>query len=140
VRQVLQAQEYWRLKGLSADVVILNEHPASYLDAMHQALASLLDAGPWAAYRDKPGGAFLLRGESIPAPEKVLLASVARAVVSGDRGELADQLDRPVPEAALRRRPAAARAAAARTAPGGGGRGSASTTASAASPRTAAST
>ena len=27
VRQVLQAQEYWRLKGLSADVVILNEHP-----------------------------------------------------------------------------------------------------------------
>ena len=29
VRQVLQAQEYWRLKGLSADVVILNEHPSA---------------------------------------------------------------------------------------------------------------
>jgi cyclic beta-1,2-glucan synthetase len=27
VRQVLEAQEYWRLKGLSADVVNLNEHP-----------------------------------------------------------------------------------------------------------------
>ena len=27
VRQVLQAQEYWRLKGLRADVVVLNEHP-----------------------------------------------------------------------------------------------------------------
>src|SRR4029453_9989608 len=36
VRQVLQAQEYWRLKGLSADVVILKEHPMSYLDEMQQ--------------------------------------------------------------------------------------------------------
>ena len=32
VRQLLQAQEYWRVKGLRADVVILNEHPAEYLD------------------------------------------------------------------------------------------------------------
>ena len=31
-RQVLQAQEYWRLKGLRANVVILNEHPAESLD------------------------------------------------------------------------------------------------------------
>ncbi len=37
VRQVLQAQEYWRLKGLSADVVIVNEHPVSYLDEMQAA-------------------------------------------------------------------------------------------------------
>ena len=35
VRQVLQAQEYWRLKGLKADVVIVNEDPSSYLDEMH---------------------------------------------------------------------------------------------------------
>src|SRR5205823_11769967 len=34
VRQVLQAQEYWRLKGLTADVVIVNEHPVGYLDEM----------------------------------------------------------------------------------------------------------
>ncbi|MDH4197408.1 MAG: DUF3131 domain-containing protein, partial [Candidatus Aminicenantes bacterium] len=47
VRQVLQAQEYWRLKGLSADVVILNEHPVSYLDEMHARLVALLDNGPW---------------------------------------------------------------------------------------------
>ena len=46
VRQVLQAQEYWRLKGLSADVVILNEDPSSYLDEMHAQLTALLDNGP----------------------------------------------------------------------------------------------
>ena len=74
VRQVLQAQEYWRLKGLSADVVILNEHPASYLDEMHEQLGALLESGPWAAYKDQPGGVFLLRGESLPSAERVLLA------------------------------------------------------------------
>ena len=47
VRQVLRAQEYWRLKGLRADVVILNEHPVSYLDEMHGQLTALLDTGPW---------------------------------------------------------------------------------------------
>ncbi|HEY5907601.1 MAG TPA: glucoamylase family protein, partial [Vicinamibacteria bacterium] len=98
VRQVLQAQEYWRLKGLAADVVILNEHPASYLSEMHEALTVLLTSGPWAAHRDRPGGAFLLRGESLGATEKVLLASVARAVLSGEHGDLEHQLDRPVPE------------------------------------------
>jgi cyclic beta-1,2-glucan synthetase len=45
VRQVLQAQEYWRLKGLSADVVILNEHPLSYLDEMHAALEACWTKG-----------------------------------------------------------------------------------------------
>jgi cyclic beta-1,2-glucan synthetase len=93
VRQVLQAQEYWRLKGLSADVVILNEHPVSYLDGMHAALTALLDNGPWRTWKHRPGGAYLLRGDRMPEAERLLLAGVARAVLSGDRGELANQLD-----------------------------------------------
>jgi cyclic beta-1,2-glucan glucanotransferase len=97
VRQVLQAQEYWRLKGLSADVVILNEHHISYLDEMHAALEALLDEGPWRSWKHRPGGAYLLRGERMTEAERTLLASVARAVLSGDRGELANQLDRPHP-------------------------------------------
>lgn len=95
VRQVLQAQEYWRLKGLSADVVILNEHPAGYFDEMHAQITALLDTGPWRAWKHRPGGAYLLRGDRVPEAERILLATVARAVLSGDRGELANQLDRP---------------------------------------------
>ena len=98
VRQVLQAQEYWRLKGLSADVVILNEHPVSYLDEMHAQLAALLDNGPWRTWKHRPGGAYLLRGDRMPEAERILIASVACAVLSGDRGELASQLDTPDPE------------------------------------------
>ena len=95
VRQVLQAQEYWRLKGLRADVVILNEHPTSYLDEAHGALTVLLDDGPWRAWKDRPGGVYLLRRDRMPDAEHLLLTTVARAIVSDDRGELARQLDRP---------------------------------------------
>ncbi len=95
VRQVLQAQEYWRLKGLGADVVILNEHPVSYLDEVHASLEALLDSGPWQKWKHRPGGAYLLRGDRMAASERLLLSAVARAVLSDDRGTLAQQLDRP---------------------------------------------
>ena len=97
VRQILQAQEYWRLKGLSADVVILNEHPVSYLDEVHAQLAALLDEGPWRAWKHRPGGAYLLRGDRMTEVERLLLSAVACAVLAGGRGSLAHQLDRPAP-------------------------------------------
>jgi cyclic beta-1,2-glucan synthetase len=98
VRQALRAQEYWRLKGMSADVVVLNEHPVSYLDEMHGQLEGLLEKGPWAAWRHRPGGVFLLRGDGMPDAERTVLLAAARAVLSGDRGELADQLKLPYPQ------------------------------------------
>ena len=93
VREVLQAQEYWRLKGLRADVVILNEHPVSYLDEIHGQLTALLDNGPWRAWSHQPGGAYLLRGDRMGEAERVLLTAVAQAVLSGDRGDLSAQLE-----------------------------------------------
>ncbi len=96
-RQVLQAQEYWRLKGLSADVVIVNEDPSSYLDHMQAELTALLDNGPWRAWKHRSGGAYLLRGDRIGAAERILLQSIARAVIGGDRGDLRAQLDKPHP-------------------------------------------
>ncbi len=97
VRQVLQAQEYWRLKGLSADVVILNEHPVSYLDEMQAQLTAVLDDGPWSTWKHRPGGAYLLRADRMGHAECVLLETVARAILRGDRGDLRTQLDRPHP-------------------------------------------
>jgi cyclic beta-1,2-glucan synthetase len=94
VRQALQAQEYWRLKGLRADVVILNEHPVSYLDEMHSRLTALLDDGPWRTWKHQSGGAYLLRADVMGPAERTLLQAVARAVLDGTRGDLRSQLDR----------------------------------------------
>jgi cyclic beta-1,2-glucan synthetase len=80
-QQVLRAQEYWRLKGLRADVVIINEHPHSYLDEVHGRLSAILT-----------GGAFLLRGDQLSPAEHGLFDAVAAGVL---RGDLRAQLDRP---------------------------------------------
>ncbi|HTT67856.1 MAG TPA: glucoamylase family protein [Gemmatimonadales bacterium] len=98
VLQILQAQEYWRLKGLSADVVILNAQPVSYVDELHVQLAALLDTGPWGAWKHRPGGVYLLRGDRMSEDERNLLASVARVILSGARGRLSEQLDWPYSE------------------------------------------
>jgi cyclic beta-1,2-glucan synthetase len=97
VRQALLAQEHWRLKGLKADVVILNEHPASYRDEMHQQLVEVVDGGPWAGWKGRPGGVFLLRGDGMPDPQRILLYTVARAVLSGNGEDLVQHLDRDEP-------------------------------------------
>jgi cyclic beta-1,2-glucan synthetase len=103
VRQVLQAQEYWRLKGLSADVVILNEHPSSYLDEIHAQLTAVLDTGPWRTWKHRSGGAYLLRGDLIGRQDRTLLEAVAAAVLGEDRGDLRAQLDKPHPVQDIRR-------------------------------------
>ncbi len=95
VRQVLEAQEYWRLKGLKADLVIINEHPVSYLDEVQARLMSLLDDGPWRMWKHQPGGAFLLRGDMMGAAERLLFQSVAAAVIETNRGDLRAHLARP---------------------------------------------
>jgi len=117
VRDVLHAQEYWRLKGLSADVVILNEDPSSYLDEMHAQLTALLDNGPWRTWKHRSGGAYLLRADRIGTAERTVIQAVARAVLGADRGDLRAHLDAPHP-VQRHRRPLYA--AASRSMPMGG--------------------
>jgi cyclic beta-1,2-glucan synthetase len=97
VRQVLNAQEYWRVKGLRADVILLNEHPADYLDEMQLLLSTLTQEPPWAGWSGKPGGIFLLRADGMPDADRGLLAAVARVVLHGGLGDLMSQLERPAP-------------------------------------------
>ncbi len=96
-RELLLAQEYWRVKGLRADVVILNEHPKEYLDETSDALTRLVQEPRFAGFRQTPGGVFLLRADGMPEADRVLLAAVARVVLRGDMGGIAPQLDRRTP-------------------------------------------
>lgn len=96
-RQLLTAQEYWRVKGLRADVVILNEHPADYVDEMQTLLSQLVQHPPWGGWLNAPGGMFLLRADGMSAPDRRLLSAVARVVLPGDLGNLVSQLERRAP-------------------------------------------
>jgi len=96
-RQLLNAQEYWRVKGLQADIVILNEHSADYLDEIHNALSGIVQEPLWAGRLGKPGGMFLLRADGMSTPDRHLLSAAASVVLSGDLGDLVSQLERPAP-------------------------------------------
>ena len=96
-RQALEAQEYWRLRGLAADLVLLNEHPEGYRKELHDLLTDLVERGPWAAHAGKKGGVFLVRGDLLSADELRGLLVYARAVLNGEDGDLALQLERAAP-------------------------------------------
>ena len=85
------------MKQLAVDLVILNERAASYIQDLQIALETLhrtsQSRGPIAA-DDARGSVFILRTDLIPAATRDALSSVARVVLAGQRGSLADQLDR----------------------------------------------
>ena len=78
----------WRLKGLKVDLIVLNEHPVSYMDQVQSSLTSLLDDGPWRMWKHQPGGVFLLRTDLMGQAERMLFHAVARAVMDTSRGDL----------------------------------------------------
>lgn len=111
-RQLLQAHEYWRMKQLAVDLVILNERASSYIQDLQIALETQVrtsQATASVAVENQQGRVFVLRADLVSSEARALLVSVARVVLVGQRGSLADQLDRvPEPEETVRiaRKPA----------------------------------
>ena len=98
VRELLRAKLYWRTKGFRADVVILNEQPTSYVQALQEAIESVARAVHVSTA--STDGVFTLRSDLLSREEVTLLRSTARAVLLGRLGTLAEQVARtrtPVP-------------------------------------------
>lgn len=93
VSELLVAQTYWSLHRLRVDIVVLNDHPGSYLDALQEQLVTLLAQSP-RPLQEKAAGVFLLRGAQIPHEDHVLLEAVASVVLDGDRGAIGVQIER----------------------------------------------
>ena len=106
-RQLLQAHEYWSMKRLSVDLVFLNERGASYIQDLQVALEAMVRTAqghPRIAGADTRGKVFVLRSDMVSAETRAALLAVARVVLSGRSGSLADQLERmqPIPAPAPR--------------------------------------
>jgi cellobiose phosphorylase len=93
VRQLIQAHSYWRLKGLTVDLVIVNEDVSVYRQSLQDQITTLISSGIEAQMLEKPGGIFVRRLEQIPNDDRVLLQAVARIVLDDEKGTLAEQLE-----------------------------------------------
>ena len=61
---------------------------------MRDRLEELVRLGPTSEIADKPGGVFVRGAAEMPATDVMLLEAAARAILRGDDGLLADQLER----------------------------------------------
>jgi cyclic beta-1,2-glucan synthetase len=97
VHQLLLAHEYWRMKQLSVDLVILDESAPSYARDSQVSIEALVRANrslPNPAGEGGQGAVFTLNAELISVEVRNLLQTAARAVLVANRGSLSEQVRR----------------------------------------------
>ncbi|HEY1707520.1 MAG TPA: glucoamylase family protein [Rhizomicrobium sp.] len=93
VRQLIRAHDYWRLRRLPADLVILNERASSYAQELQKALDKIVHTNERAQDQNSPPGRiYLVRGDVAGRNACNALRAVARVDLSARRGALAEQL------------------------------------------------
>jgi cyclic beta-1,2-glucan synthetase len=98
VRQLLRAHEYWQMKLLAVDLVIMNEQQQSYIMDLQGVLETILRTNESQLRRQvkgrtAPGNIFVLRADLVSPDMRLLLQSAARAVLLSRRGSLSEQLN-----------------------------------------------
>ena len=97
VRQLLRAHEYWRLRGLAVDLVILNEKAHSYVQDLQTSLESLVRTSQSTLRHEQHethGSVFVLRADLLSAADRDALRTAARAILLSRHGTLAEQVAR----------------------------------------------
>jgi len=92
LRGVLRAQEYWRSKGLTVDVVAVNERAFSYAQDTQRAIDWIIEG-----FRARGGGQphiFAVRRDQMSEESYNTLLASARIVMHAQNGSLAEQLRR----------------------------------------------
>ncbi|MBJ7221291.1 GH36-type glycosyl hydrolase domain-containing protein [Brenneria sp. L3_3C_1] len=95
VHQLLRAHEYWRLKLLNVDLVIVNERSSSYIQDLQIAIETAIrssQSGPRLGVASTRGEVFALRADLMSTESRALLLSVARVSLIARRGPLSHQL------------------------------------------------
>jgi len=92
--EVLQAYTFWRRRGLTIDVAILNQRATGYDEDLQGKIFRLLNRTANADRINKRGGIFMLREDQMNEAERILLQTAARVILDGEAGSLGEQLSR----------------------------------------------
>ncbi len=97
VRQLLRAHEYWRMKQLAVDLVIINERASSYIQDLQNGIDTAVrssQARPSFGKELAKGAVYTLRADLMTAQGRDLIQSAAHVVLLARHGSVADQLAR----------------------------------------------
>ncbi|MDR6740985.1 cyclic beta-1,2-glucan synthetase [Herbaspirillum sp. 1173] len=96
VRQLLRAHEYWRMKGLSVDLVIINERASSYVQNLQTAIETAVRRSQSPPQLDgvamAKGVVHTLRADLMDVSARAQLQSAARVLLLASRGAIARQI------------------------------------------------
>ena len=95
VRQLLRAHEYWRLKRLNVDLVIINEQASSYVQDLQIAIETAVRTSQSLSHLNDTavaGNVYTLRADLMRVENRSLLEATARIVLLAHQGKLAEQL------------------------------------------------
>ncbi len=112
LHEVLAAHEYWRMRQLAVDLVILNERASSYVQDMQNMIEVAVRSAQSRPRSDAPHGAaqgsiYSLRSDLVMPEARALLLAVASVVLVASRGTIGQQIDAlPVPFSPVRQVPA----------------------------------
>lgn len=90
VHDMIQAHAYWRMKGLTTDLVIWNETHYGYRQSFQSDIEALVPP----ELLGKKGGIFIMASDHIPNEDRILFQSVARVIISDSNGSLADHINK----------------------------------------------
>ena len=107
LHEVLQAQEYWRMRQMAVDLVILNDRSSSYVQDLQIAVeAAVRSAHSHPGIEGAKGKIYTLRTDLTPPEARAHLLAVAAVVLVASRGSIGQQLDLIPPATPLAMRPA----------------------------------
>jgi cyclic beta-1,2-glucan synthetase len=94
-REALRAQEYMRARGVTADLVIINERASSYAQDMQHAIDSMCENLRLRSQSDGPRQhIFAVRRDIMEPTTWAALLSASRAVFHARNGKISDQMAR----------------------------------------------
>ena len=84
VRQLLAAHRYWRRRGMTVDLVVLDTRPPSYLQELNNQITSAVIDSSEAGLLDQPGGVFIRRADGLAPDVLLMLHATARVHIACD--------------------------------------------------------
>jgi len=84
LRQLLLAHHYWRRRGMTVDLVVLNTRTSSYNQDLEQRIVAAIHGSPAADSVDRPGGVFHCRRDLLSSEVLGMLRATARVYLECD--------------------------------------------------------
>ncbi len=89
LQQVFAAHRYWRRRGMTVDLVVINAQPYSYQQELNDRITEIMLASSGSGVVDGPGGVFLRRRDHVDPEALGMIAATSRVHIPCDGRTLA---------------------------------------------------